>query len=51
MSYFEDYIQDGLCCESCGAYLGDEAGFVRRCAGCERTPQKAKRTAPKGRRK
>ncbi len=36
MSYFEDYIEDGLCCEGCGAYLGgSEPGFVRRCAGCE----------------
>ena len=35
MSYFEDYIEDGLCCESCGAFIdGSEAGFVRRCAGC-----------------
>lgn len=36
MSYFEDYIEDGLCCESCGEFLGgDEPGFIRRCAGCE----------------
>lgn len=37
MSYFEDYIEDGLCCEGCGEFLGgDEPGFVRRCASCER---------------
>jgi hypothetical protein len=36
MSYFEDYVEDGLCCESCGEFLGGgEPGFVRRCAGCE----------------
>jgi hypothetical protein len=35
MSYFEDYIEDGLCCECCGALLDmDEPGFVRRCDGC-----------------
>lgn len=35
MSYFEDYVQDGLCCEGCGEFLGgDEPGFVRRCAAC-----------------
>ena len=39
MSYFEDYIEDGLCCEGCGAYLdGGEPGFVRYCAGCETHP-------------
>ena len=42
MSYFEDYIEDGLCCEGCGEFLGDhEPGFVRRCYTCERTQQKA----------
>lgn len=36
MSYFEDYIEDGLCCEACGSFLdGSEPGFVRYCAGCE----------------
>jgi hypothetical protein len=35
MSYFEDYVEEGLCCESCGALMdGDEPGFVRRCASC-----------------
>lgn len=36
MSFFEDYVQDGLCCEGCGAFLdGGEPGFIRYCAGCE----------------
>jgi len=36
MSYFEDYIEDGLCCEGCGEWLGgDEPGFIRRCVTCE----------------
>ena len=30
MSYFDDYIADGLCCESCGGLIdSDEPGFVR----------------------
>jgi hypothetical protein len=52
MSYFDDYVADGLCCEQCGGLLdGIEPGFVRVCAGCQRAskpkPAKAKR---KGRR-
>lgn len=35
MSYFEDYIQDGACCEGCGVYLGEDVGFIRRCSSCE----------------
>lgn len=36
MSYFDDYIAEGLCCEQCGAAIDmDEPGFVRVCAGCE----------------
>ena len=30
MSYFDDYIADGLCCNVCGAYIdGDEPGYPR----------------------
>ena len=47
MSYFEDYIEDGLCCEACGAYLdGSEPGFVRYCTGCE--PKTEASTKPRG---
>lgn len=36
MSYFDDYIADGLCCESCGGLIDlDEPGFVRLCDGCK----------------
>ena len=36
MSYFEDYIEDGLCCEQCGEFMGgDEPRYVRVCASCE----------------
>lgn len=44
MSYFEDYVEEGLCCEGCGEFLGgDEPGHVRRCATCERAYQDAER--------
>ena len=45
MSYFEDYVQDGLCCECCGAYIGDEPGYVRRCDGCKPRPALTTKTA------
>lgn len=35
MSYFDDYIADGLCCNICGAYIdGDEPGYPRTCEDC-----------------
>jgi len=35
MSFFEDYVQDGLCCMSCGTLIdGDEPGYPRSC-GCD----------------
>ena len=35
MSYFEDYIADGLCCQCCGVYLDDgEPGYPRSCSHC-----------------
>ena len=37
MSYFEDYVEEGLCCVQCGEFMGgDEPGFARLCAGCKR---------------
>lgn len=43
MSYFDDYVADGLCCEQCGEFMGgSEPGYVRVCFGCE---QAAKRDA------
>jgi hypothetical protein len=48
VSYFDDYIADGLCCESCGGMIdSDEPGFVRLCAGCQPRPA----PAPKSKRK
>lgn len=35
MSYFEDYVEDGLCCEKCGDLIDEEEpGFVRTCPAC-----------------
>lgn len=43
MSYFDDYIADGLCCESCGDFIDtNEPGFVRQCAGCRKPAPKPK---------
>lgn len=37
MSYYDDYVAEGLCCESCGAYLdGNEPGYSRFCYGCQK---------------
>lgn len=36
MSYFDDYVADGLCCQVCGAYIdGDEPGYMRTCEDCK----------------
>ena len=35
MSYFEDYVEDGLCCQQCGEVIdGKEPGFPRYCDFC-----------------
>lgn len=35
MSYFEDYIEDGLCCQICGEVIdGKEPGVPRKCDFC-----------------
>lgn len=36
MSFFEDYIQDGLVCPQCGELIDeDEPGYMRICAVCQ----------------
>jgi hypothetical protein len=48
VSYYDDYIADGCCCECCGAYLdGGEQGFARRCDGCKEPPRSPKSTKAK----
>ncbi len=35
MSYFDDYVADGLCCQTCGEVIdGEEPGFPRECDYC-----------------
>lgn len=39
MSFYEDYVEDGFCCQCCGAPIGDPleddpCGFPTMCAGC-----------------
>lgn len=35
MSYYDDYVADGLCCQVCGAYIdGEEPGHPRTCEDC-----------------
>ena len=51
MSYFEDYIEGGLCCEQCGGFMGgDEPGYVRVCYGCEQAAKRQKKPAKSRRR-
>ena len=35
MSFYEDYVADGLCCQTCGEVIdGKEPGFPRVCSSC-----------------
>lgn len=35
MSYFDDYVADGLCCQTCGEVIdGNEPGYPRECNFC-----------------
>ncbi len=41
MSYFDDYIADGLCCQVCRAYIDDdEPGYPRTCEDCLQEEQR-----------
>ena len=36
MSFFEDYVEDGICCMCCGQVIDGEAvGYPRLCEDCE----------------
>lgn len=36
MSFFEDYVEDGLCCMTCHTLIDEtEPGYPRNCAECE----------------
>lgn len=49
MSFYDDYVVDGLCCQSCGGFIGDGQGYPRFCHGCD--PERAKPKQPKAKRK
>ncbi len=36
MSYYEDFVADGLMCQSCGVLIDEtEPGYPRKCKDCE----------------
>ena len=41
MSFYDDYVADGLCCQSCGTFIGNEPGYPQFCFGCDPERQKA----------
>lgn len=44
MSYFDDYVADGLCCQVCGSYIdGEEPGHPRTCEDCLEYERKEKK--------
>lgn len=44
MSFFEDYVEDGLCCTVCGQVIdGKEAGYPRECEFCKPKIDKVER--------
>lgn len=52
MSYYDDYVADGLCCESCGGYMdGSEPGHSRMCWSCQRATKEQAKPAKKAKRK
>jgi hypothetical protein len=52
MGEIADMMLDGVLCETCGEYIGDEVGFPRRCASCVAKLKKPKMpTKPKWLRK
>lgn len=43
MGEVADMMLEGILCEGCGVYLGDEIGYPRRCKDCETRDAPAKR--------
>lgn len=50
MSFYDDYVADGLCCQSCGTFIGDEPGYPQFCWGCDPERQPKPKKANKRRR-
>lgn len=36
MSDFNDFMLDGVICQSCGQFVGDPTGYPRSCGSCEK---------------
>ncbi|PYJ10803.1 MAG: hypothetical protein DMF06_05200 [Verrucomicrobia bacterium] len=52
MSFYDDYVADGLCCESCGVLISlNEVGYSRRCVACEIEERQRQREAQAAARK
>jgi len=48
MGEIAEMMLDGILCEGCGVYMGDECGHSRRCRSCQRDaiPQPGKVACP-----
>lgn len=52
MSYFDDYVADGLCCQVCGSYIdGEEPGHPRTCEYCLEEERKERKQKVEGMKK
>jgi len=41
MSFYEDFVADGICCSICGELIDEKApGYVRECADCKKRKKK-----------
>lgn len=46
MSFYEDYVADGLCCECCGVFIdGTEPGYPLLCPHCDPDTVRVKKTS------
>ena len=45
MGEIADMMIGGALCETCGAYVGDEVGYPRKCRSCK--PKKERKSKPK----
>ena len=45
MGEVAEMIQDGILCEFCGVYIGDEVGHPRKCSRCLKDEKRERRTS------
>lgn len=50
MGEIADMMLEGVLCETCGEYIGDEVGYPRRCAACEASESTERKKTKKQRR-